>query len=177
MGRLLQRTLSLASSPRRLLIRLPEASFRAGWLQGLLLTLLLNTTAHADIYKWVDAEGKVHFSDKKPRDGKANKVDLPPINTIQQVTVRRPQPGTAASPAADGEIVMYSATWCGVCTTARRYFERNGVRFSEYDVETTEKGRRDYAIHKGRGVPLIFVGAARMEGFSEGRFRQMQAGR
>ncbi|KTD21269.1 DUF4124 domain-containing protein [Legionella londiniensis] len=35
---------------------------------------------HAEIYKWTDSEGNVHFSDK-PHPG-AEKIDLPPVQTF-----------------------------------------------------------------------------------------------
>jgi len=43
----------------------------------LCLTLLLvSSICHAEIYKWVDANGKTHFSERKDDAGKAKIVDL-----------------------------------------------------------------------------------------------------
>jgi hypothetical protein len=41
---------------------------------ALLLLLSITSAAHAEIYKWVDAKGKVHYSDKRQDAGQA-KVD------------------------------------------------------------------------------------------------------
>lgn len=73
---------------------------------------------------------------------------------------------------------MYSTVWCGVCKKARRYFRANDIPFKEFDVETSERGRKDYARLNGRGVPIVLVGKYRMDGFNPGRFQQVyrQAG-
>lgn len=41
---------------------------------ALLIAALAALTATAQVYKWVDKDGKVHYSDKKPRDPKAKDV-------------------------------------------------------------------------------------------------------
>ena len=71
------------------------------------------------------------------------------------------------------EVVLYSTSWCGICARARNYFNANNIEFSEYDVETTQKGFDDFRRFGGRGVPLIFVGSRRMDGFSVARFQQL----
>jgi glutaredoxin len=70
-------------------------------------------------------------------------------------------------------VTLYSASWCGVCRRARSYFNRNRIPFTEYDVEQSERGRQDYRALQGRGVPIILVGATRMNGFSPDAFDAM----
>lgn len=43
----------------------------------LLLALLAATAQAADIYRWTDAQGKVHYSDREPPSG-AEKINEPP---------------------------------------------------------------------------------------------------
>lgn len=43
---------------------------------GLLLLLSLSTPAIAALNKWVDSEGKVHYSDSAPPDAKVTKVKI-----------------------------------------------------------------------------------------------------
>ena len=54
---------------------------------------------------------------------------------------------------------------------ARLYFRQQGIPFKEYDIETSRKGRRDYAKLNGTGIPIIFVGQKRMQGFRTARFQ------
>lgn len=44
----------------------------------LLLALTAATTAHAQLYKWVDKDGKVTYSDQPPPDAKATRMTTPP---------------------------------------------------------------------------------------------------
>lgn len=39
--------------------------------------LLLSIAAHAEIYKWVDADGKTHFGDHKPSTKSVETLNLP----------------------------------------------------------------------------------------------------
>lgn len=43
------------------------------------LGVLLALSAQAEVYRWVDANGKVHFSDKAPVQGAVEKIDLPEV--------------------------------------------------------------------------------------------------
>ena len=70
-------------------------------------------------------------------------------------------------------VVMYSAAWCGVCQRARQFFKTNNIAYSEYDVETSAKGKNNFARLQGRGVPIILMNGKRMNGFDEGRFKQL----
>ena len=73
-------------------------------------------------------------------------------------------------------VVMYSAVWCGVCKRARQFFQANNIPFSEYDVETSVRGKNDFARLKDRGVPVILIGKKRMNGFDTDRFKQLYGG-
>lgn len=133
----------------------------------LVLGLLLSGAASAEgIYQWTDAQGRVHFGDR-PQNGAASQRPQAPINVVQPV-----QPG--ARPEAK-EVVLYSTQRCGFCRKARAHFAERGIAYTEYDVETTEKGWRDYNRMQGRGVPIILIGGERMNGFSAPLFDQMYA--
>ncbi|MFZ6781207.1 DUF4124 domain-containing protein [Undibacterium sp. Ji83W] len=54
------------------------------------LSLVCATSAHAEIYKWVDANGKVHYSEKKDDAGKAKVEEV-------KVTTGEGKPSTAQS--------------------------------------------------------------------------------
>lgn len=147
------------------------------WLKAMGTMLLLSVVlggvvAQAEIYTWKDASGKVHFSDKKPEHGPVESVDVR-VNTIMSPNI---SDSDFLSAREAGRVVMYSAEWCGVCKKARRYFQQQGIAFKEYDIETTRKGREDFARLNGRGVPVILVGGKRMDGFSAGRFQTMYKG-
>ena len=75
--------------------------------------------------------------------------------------------------AKNKRVVMYSAAWCGVCKTAKKYFTEKKIAYSEYDIDTNPKAKADFDKMGGRGVPVILVGSRRMNGFSAGGFEQL----
>jgi glutaredoxin len=121
-----------------------------------------------DVYKWKDADGRTHVSDRAPARYGAERVRIetaaPPVDD------RRDRP-TSAAP----RVVMLSASWCGVCRRARNWLTRNGVAFTEYDVERDRKGMEAYKRLNGKGVPIILVGDLRMDGFSATALEAMLA--
>jgi len=70
------------------------------------------------------------------------------------------------------EVVIYTATWCGVCQTAKKWMRSNSIAYTEYDVENDERGRRDFSEFNAAGVPVIVVGTQRFVGFSPGQIKE-----
>jgi len=76
--------------------------------------------------------------------------------------------------AVQGERVkLYTTTWCGYCKKARAYLRSRNIPFDDIDVETTDRGRREYREIGGNGVPVIFVGERRMDGYDQGGLQDM----
>lgn len=83
---------------------------RKGFLVFCFLTGM--TALYADIYKWTDSSGDVHFSDK-PRDG-AEKVMLPNVQSYSSPTTppsqnasTNPRPASTSTDAGMGDDVVY----------------------------------------------------------------------
>ena len=142
----------------------------------LLPIVAVSATCPAEVYKWVDENGKVHFSDKKPEDSQAETLDIR-VNSYSFPKIESNaldnRSASPPLPTIPREVIMYSTARCGYCKKARAFFRKNNIAFEEYDVETTAKGRRDYQKLNGRGVPIILVGKQRLNGFSEERFMQI----
>lgn len=37
---------------------------------------------------------------------------------------------------------MYCAAWCGICKKANEYFKANNIKYKEYDIDKSSKGKR-----------------------------------
>lgn len=136
-----------------------------------LLLLFAAGEAPAEIYKWVDSNGKVHFSDKPPSDAKSEKLKIPVQSFDAPPMVERPADiirRGAKNPAApqSRQLVMYATSWCGYCRRARTYMAQKGIAYREVDVEASEANQREFKAYGGRGVPLFVLGEARMRGFN-----------
>jgi glutaredoxin len=68
---------------------------------------------------------------------------------------------------------MYATDWCPYCRRAQAFFARQGIRYTHLDIEKSPAAHAEYKQLGGRGVPVILVGAQRMNGFSEERLAQM----
>jgi glutaredoxin len=130
----------------------------------------------AEIYKWTDEKGYVHYSDKKPENQEVTelKFKIASYDTVSYGTVSH-DTERANSNKADTKknVVIYSASWCGVCKKAKTYFRRNGIPFTEYDIEKGTRAKRMYKKLGATGVPVIIVGRKRMNGFSEAGFNRI----
>jgi len=123
-------------------------------------------TAAAGVYKWTDAEGRVHFGDRPPAGAASETVAIPSVDG--------PAEGDGpVAPAAHGSVALYSTEWCGVCKRAKAHLRRRGVVFTEYDIEKNSLAHAEFKRLGGRGVPLISVGDKRMRGFNAERLDRM----
>lgn len=115
----------------------------------------------AEIYKWVDADGNIQFSDTAPRGRAAEEIKLE-INSISipKVSVN------PNSEATSRKVVIYTTDWCGYCKKAKKFMRDNKITFTEYDIEKSARARREYQRLNGHGVPLIVVGDKTLSGFS-----------
>ena len=133
-----------------------------------MLLLVLPMAVSAEIYRWVDDQGRVHFSDSDT-EPEAEQVQVR-VQTVKTVRVNYlPEWSSDLVPAA-ASVVMYSTPWCGVCKRAKGYFEEQGISFTEKDIEARPEWRAEFEQLGGKGVPLILVGERSMSGFSAGRF-------
>lgn len=121
------------------------------------------------IHRWIDADGRVQYTDKPPPGVKSSPVQSR-INSYSGA----PVVSGAASPAASRpEIKMFATDWCPYCRKAQDFFARQGIRYTHVDIEKSEAARAEYQRLGGRGVPVILVGTQRMNGFSEERLASM----
>ncbi|MCW9012905.1 MAG: glutaredoxin family protein [Gammaproteobacteria bacterium] len=154
--------------------------FFSNWMMFVALLLMIQSV-NAEIYKWVDAKGRMHFSDQPPMTNKAETIELPEITTYTQARLSGETVDLDDEAMNQGssineknkKVVMYSAAWCGVCTKAKKYFRKNKIAYKEYDIDTSKKGKRDYKKLKARGVPVILVGKKRLNGFNAQQFEAL----
>jgi len=69
--------------------------------------------------------------------------------------------------AGKPDVIMLGAWWCSYCYKAKRYFQANKIDYCEYDVESTEIGKKLYREHGSGAVPMMLIGQYQIEGYSE----------
>jgi mycoredoxin len=71
--------------------------------------------------------------------------------------------------AQQGEVVLYATAWCGYCKATRDLLAREGVKYTEFDIENSAEGAKLYRALGGRGVPVLEIGNEVIRGYSEQR--------
>jgi glutaredoxin len=140
---------------------------------ALLLGLLAGAVQGQQIYRWVDADGKVRYTAEKPPAGVQSKPLESRVQSYSGTPTVSQGPAGAAAPGLRPAVKMYATDWCGYCKQARQFFARSGIRYTELDIEKSAAAHAEYKNLGGRGVPVILVGAQRMDGFGEARLSQM----
>ncbi|WP_303905235.1 DUF4124 domain-containing protein [Thiohalomonas denitrificans] len=142
-----------------------------GGILALVLLLASGAAGAGNLYRWTDANGVTHFGDK-PGPG-ASAVEVGPLNGYRAPPVPASSDPKLKEAAGQPKVVMYGTEWCGICKKARAYLGRNSISYTEYDVEKSARGKRDYRRMNGSGVPIFLVGGQRLNGFSEERFERL----
>jgi glutaredoxin len=138
----------------------------------IVLGLLSAGSASAEIYKWTDENGAVHFSDKAPAQVRSESVHIdarPGFDVPAQDTggPEAPAEAPAAKKKQALDVVMYATKTCGYCRKARAFFSERGIAWQEVDIESSSAAHDEFKSKGGQGVPLIFINGQRVQGFSK----------
>jgi glutaredoxin len=139
--------------------------------------LFFAAAASSQVYRWTDAQGRVHYGDSPPQEAKTEQVKISVQSfggpaVVDYVSIlKRPIKSDARPSRAD--VALYTTSWCGVCKQAKAWLSGKQIPFQEYDVENNEQARSDFLAMGGGGVPVILVGEQRMRGFSAGKLEGM----
>ena len=148
---------------------------------------LASGTSSADIFKWIDENGVIHYSDSPTRKNIPESIE-------QEETVNSRQPNdnhalpTAEDPKAalnpdvnnflneteeapvfseEPTVEIYVTSWCRYCEKAKRFFRSKGIEFEVYDVEKDQKAaRRMRSMTSNRGVPFVVINGQGITGYS-----------
>jgi len=160
------------------------------------LVLCLVLPVGGDIYTWIDGNGVKHFSNEPPTGGQdaarqaeikhsSNQYDkweeqrksdqakmLEQSPSAVETQKKEASPGRRST-KRPGDVVMYTRPKCGYCVRAKAFFAKFNIPYTEYDISADKQARKRFKKLNGNGVPLIFVGEARIPGFNEGLLRRL----
>lgn len=118
-----------------------------------------------ELFRWVDADGKVHYTDQPP-PASAKQVEEKKLSGSTIDTSELPY---ATQQAVKRSPVTLYATDCGEpCTQARDHLARRGIPFSSKNPQTTPADAE--ALNKLVGaayVPVLVVGSAVSKGYKK----------
>ena len=74
-------------------------------------------------------------------------------------------------------IRLYTTPVCSYCRIAKAYLKDNDIEFTEIDVTTDARGRREMVTMTGQnGVPVILVGEKALIGWNQNEFERLLRG-
>ena len=135
----------------------------------LALAVALVAPAHAAMYKWVDAQGRVQYSDTPPPPNarKAEEHKVVP-NTIQTTGA----PFAVQEAAKRNPVILWTSDCGELCTRARDYLARRGVPHSVRNPSRQSEQAVWKQVSGGdNSIPLLVIGASqKLKGFDEGQW-------
>ena len=133
-----------------------------------LIFIMLNISAQAQVYKWVDADGKVTYSDVPPPKT-AVKVETKSFSSSDTPNVALPF--ELAQAVKNMPVVLYTGDNCIPCNDGRTFLKQNGIPFSEKTVATNADQEKLHAISGANQLPFILIGRSKMTGYSFSEWR------
>jgi hypothetical protein len=149
------------------------ASIAARSLTAFALLLLLSGLAAAQVqqvYRYIDLDGRVVYSDKPPpptaKDPQAKRIGANSIETSDL--------SYATAQAQERYPVTLYSFSCGVvCDTAQGVLNKRGVPHTVIDVSVGDGAERLKRLSGGLDAPTIQVGDQYATGFNEGKWQAM----
>lgn len=132
---------------------------------GMTVALLLcAASAGAQMYKWTDAKGGVHFSDQPP-PADARKAER---KTFDGGAATVGLPYALARAAKNSPVVLYTTAPCDVCDQGRALLQRRGIPFAEKTVQSNDDQQKLKEAGSDGQLPLLLVGSSKRIGFEAG---------
>lgn len=129
--------------------------------------LLCAGSAGAQMYKWTDAKGVVHYGDQPPPGGaraETRAVDGGP----RQVEL----PYGLAAAVRASPVLLYTTADCKACDDGRALLKQRGIPFSEKTVSSNQDLQQLKEAGGDGELPLLVVGRERRTGFEAGAWHE-----
>jgi glutaredoxin len=144
----------------------------AAALLGLVLLAVAGAAA-AQVYKWTDAQGTVHYSDTPPQ-GRHNEQRT---SQLKPVAHAEPAQGSAlpyelARAVKASPVTLYTTAKCGGCDQGRALLRARGIPYTEKTV-TSDADKEGLRQLTGKlELPLLVVGSRKVAGFQDAAWQE-----
>ncbi len=132
----------------------------------LLLSSAMGSNVNAqELYRWVDKDGKVHYSDMPPP---ANVKNAQQKKLGDSVIEQDKLPYAFKIAMQNYPVTLYTSDCGEVCERARALLNKRGIPFRERNPLTDGDAAKDLKeLAGGLQVPTLFVGNNQLKGFQE----------
>lgn len=133
-------------------------------------------TARAEIYRYTDNKGALHFVDDISKVPKKYRIQLRNARPMRDISVV----DTASAPArhrvedppprsrsnGSNDVELFVTSWCGYCKKMERFLKEKGISYTRYDIEKDGYAARTYRELGGSGVPVTRIGTNVVHGYN-----------
>ncbi|MDM0048118.1 glutaredoxin family protein [Variovorax sp. J22R115] len=137
-------------------------------LSGLTLLAVACAALAQPVYRNVDKNGKVTFSDQPPA---ANAQPAAP-RSGSSISTNSALPYELRQVAQRYPVTLYTGDECGPCGAGRSLLIARGVPFEERTVKTNEDIGALQRLSSQSSLPLVTIGAQQLKGFSDAEWSQ-----
>lgn len=132
------------------------------------LAVMPSGAQSGELYRWLDAQGKVHYGDVPPTDA----AQVTPIKSPAAVASVEDLPYETRRAQQNFPVTLYVAENCvEACNQARNLLGKRGIPFSEKLLITQEDIDTFKAFSGSDSVPTLAVGKAFLKGFLAERWQ------
>jgi glutaredoxin len=135
------------------------------------LLLLACASSSAQVYKWTDAKGGVHYTDTPPPAGQTKKASelRAPGSSESAQGAAQPLPYELARAVKASPVTLYTTTHtaCPGCEQGRALLRARGIPFSEKTVDSDDDIEKLRQLAGKLELPLLVVGSRKIAGFQD----------
>lgn len=140
-------------------------------------TLVCSAATAQTLYRWVDKDGRVHYTQQRPPPSDARNLEQrrmgPPAAAEANTGTGGQIPFAVKQAMTAYPVILYTSPGCkSGCPEARALLQKRGVPFREISV--SEQDMNDFLkkISGDNKVPVLTVGSSVQKGFEEGAFNE-----
>lgn len=137
-------------------------------LVGLVLAVIMSAaSAQVQLYRWMDADGTVQYSDQPPP---------PNVRNVQQMQIssrpgEQPWPYQLQQAARNFPVSLFVSDCGDGCNQARQLLSMRGIPFTEFDATDVAFQEQLKKLTNGQlVVPVLTVGKNVLHGFEAGQW-------
>ena len=132
------------------------------------LACVAGTTAFAQqVYRQVDANGKVTYSDQPPSARTAQPVQGAGGGAVNSLPTDTALPYELRQVAQRYPVTLYTGNECQPCDAGRSLLSTRGVPFTEKTVQTAQDGEALQRQSGKTSLPQVSIGSQQLVGFQD----------
>ncbi len=123
------------------------------------------------LYKWVDAQGKISYSDQPPPPNQQVKDLSKTVNTLGAGEAQAETLSFETQQLAQrSPVVIYTSQGCGPCDQGRSFLKNKNIPFLEKTISGAADLKALGTQFNSQSLPVLTIGSANINGFGSSQW-------